>query len=100
GIQIEFTADLPRGGPNRKLVFENHHQSGIAAYLVNCLVPGDPDIQVVAQNRSYSQSYYELDYMQKGVRSDSLSLTWWSGGRAWLGAVAVLLAVRLAFLLR
>ncbi len=24
-IQIEFTADLPRGGPNRRLILENHH---------------------------------------------------------------------------
>lgn len=40
-ILIEFTADLPREAGNRKLIFENHHQSGIAAYLVNCLVPRD-----------------------------------------------------------
>src|SRR5579871_3042434 len=37
-IHIEFTADLPRGGPNRRLILENHHQSRNAAYLVNSLV--------------------------------------------------------------
>jgi len=42
GIQIEFQADLPAGGPKRRLVFENRHQSRIGAYLVNCLVPSDP----------------------------------------------------------
>src|SRR5438552_3498156 len=26
-IQIEFTADLPRGGSNRRLILENHHQN-------------------------------------------------------------------------
>ena len=35
-------ADLPRGGPSRRLVFENRHQSRIGAYLVNCLVPQRP----------------------------------------------------------
>jgi hypothetical protein len=38
-IQMEFSTDLPAGGSNRKLIFENHHQNQIAAYLVNCLVP-------------------------------------------------------------
>ena len=41
-IQLEFYADLPRGGPNRRLVYENRDQSRISAYLVNCLVPRDP----------------------------------------------------------
>src|SRR6516162_3979158 len=38
-MQIKFTADLPNGSPNRRFVFENHHQDRIAAYMVNCLVP-------------------------------------------------------------
>src|SRR5262245_48902334 len=45
-IQLEVRADLPRGGPNRRLVFENHHQPAMAAYLVNALVPGDPGIRL------------------------------------------------------
>jgi len=64
-IRMEFIANLPRGGPKRKLIFENHHQSRIAAYQVNCLVPRDPDIRILAQNRNYSQSFYELDFTQK-----------------------------------
>jgi hypothetical protein len=63
-ILIEFTADLPEGGPNRKLIFENHHQRRIAAYMVNCLVPRDPGIQIVAQHRDELQSFYQLDYVQ------------------------------------
>jgi hypothetical protein len=34
-IQVEFDANLPAGGPNRKLTLENHHQNRIAAYQVN-----------------------------------------------------------------
>jgi hypothetical protein len=67
-IQIEFDADVRRGGPNRRLIFENRHQRRIAAYLVNCLVPRDPDIRVTAQKRNSRQSLYRLDYVQAGVR--------------------------------
>jgi hypothetical protein len=86
-IRIEFSANLPRGGPNRKLIFENHHQSGIAAYQVNCLVPRDPDIRILAQNRNYSQSFYELDFVQATAQFG-------------LGTVALLLAAGLTLLWR
>jgi len=99
-IQLEFDADVPRNGPNRELIFENHHQSRIAAYLVNCLVPRDPDIRLTRQNRNYQQSFYRLDYVQAGVRSSPLSFAWWSGGRTWLCVVAVFLFVRFAWLWR
>jgi hypothetical protein len=92
-IRLELEADLPRGGPTRKLVFENRHHSGFGAYLVNCLVPRDPDIRILAQNRNYSQSLYRLDYAQGGVTSEALP-------RAWLGGVALLLFARFAFLWR
>jgi hypothetical protein len=97
-IQLEFSANLPPGGPNRKLILENRHQSRIAAYQVNCLVPRDPDIRILAQNRNYSQSFYELDFVQAGVRSNPLSLAWLTGAQKPLGAVALLLVVWLALL--
>jgi len=82
-IQIQFTADLPGGGLKRKLVFENHHQSRIAAYMVNCLVPRDKNIQVTAQNRNEDQSFYQLNYVQAGDRPDV---------RAWLGTLVLILS--------
>jgi len=88
-IQIEFAADLPSGGPDRKLVFQNRHQSPIAAYLVNCLVPQDPHIRIVAQHRNEFQSFYELDYVQKGHGSENPSLPKHRAStREWLGAMA------------
>lgn len=63
-IQLELTANLPPGGANRRLVFENHHQRGISEYLVNCLVPEDSRLRVIAQKRNRDQSTYELDYEQ------------------------------------
>ncbi len=78
-IAIGFTADVPRGGPDRRLVFENHHQSHIAVYLVNCLVPRDPRIQIIAQDRNEQQSFYQLDYRQGGGDSASTHSSWWSG---------------------
>lgn len=35
-IQIEFTVGVPRGERERTIIFENHHQNEISAYLVNC----------------------------------------------------------------
>ena len=84
-IRIAFTAALPAGGPNRSLVFKNHHQSPIAAYLVNCLTPRDRNIRVLAQNRNEDQSFYQLDYVQAEERSEPLFLKWWSGLRGWNG---------------
>lgn len=84
-IRIAFTADLPNGGGKRSLVFENHHQSRIAAYLVNCLTPRDRNISVIAQNRNEDQSFYQLDYVQAGERSELLYLKGWSGIRGWEG---------------
>lgn len=63
-IQIGFTADLPRGSGNRRLIFENHHMSRIAVYLVNCLEPSDKNIQIVAQARNENQSFYQMDFVQ------------------------------------
>ena len=68
-IRIEFTADLPRGGTNRRLILENLHPDLSAAYLVNCLVPHDPDIRIVAQTRNATQSFYQLDFAQASVSS-------------------------------
>lgn len=93
-IQIEFTADLPSGGAHRRLIFENHHQSQIAAYLVNCLVPRDKNIQITAQNRSEDQSSYQLNYAQAGGQPDRASLGW----PASLGAIALVLSAGLVML--
>lgn len=77
-IRIEFMADLPAGQAHRNLIFENHHQSRIAAYLVNCLVPEDRDIRIIAQQRNENQSLYQLDYEQSGAYASALLSGWWS----------------------
>lgn len=99
-IQLEFDAEVSSIGLNRRLIFENQHQSGIAAYLVNCLVPRDPDIRITAQNRNYEQSFYQLDYVEAEVRSGPQSSAWWSSSRGWLGAAALLLFAGFSFVWR
>jgi hypothetical protein len=84
-IRIAFTMALPDGGDDRRFVFENHHQRPIAAYLVNCLTPRDRNIRVIAQDRNEEQSFYQLDYVQAGERSEPQYLKWWSGVRRWNG---------------
>lgn len=93
-IHLDFRSDLSRHGPKRRFILENRHQSRIAAYLVNCLAPDDPDIRVTAQRRNESQSVYQLDYAQGG----SPSLAGWGSPQGWLGAAALLLFVRITLL--
>ena len=65
-ILLTFAADLSADGvATHRLTFENHHQSAVAVYLVNCLLPRDPGIHVVAQDRSYDQARYQLDFSSK-----------------------------------
>ncbi len=90
-IQLDLSAELPSGGRNRKLIFENRHESRIAAYQVNCLVPRDPDIRITAQQRNYSQSLYRLEYARTDL---GFGLTWlaiWFSGFGWLGLTALFL---------
>jgi hypothetical protein len=74
-IHIEVAAELPPGGPNRKLTLENQHQSQFGAYQVNALVPRDPNVRIVAQKRNYTQSFYELDFVQPGTSGKPIALT-------------------------
>jgi len=108
-ILIELDAQVPHGNTNRRLIFENHNQSRIAAYLVNCLVPHDPNIQITAQHRNYSQSIYPLDYVQTdsqldhvqaGIQLEPGSYAWWSDARGWWAAAAMFLSVGLGLLWR
>jgi hypothetical protein len=55
--------------------------------LVNCLVPRDPNIRILAQNRNELQSFYQLDYAQAGRSSEPASWKGWSTIREWMGAV-------------
>jgi HupE / UreJ protein len=77
-IHIEYTAELPRGGPDRKLVLENHNRTQRTVYLVNALASTDPAIGIVAQKRNAVQSTYELDYTQAGGSSGAFRAGWWS----------------------
>jgi hypothetical protein len=99
-IRIDVSADLPGGGANRKLIFENHHESRIAAYQVNCLVPRDADIRIVAQKRNYLQSFYELDFVQAGALTGILSFEWLPGAGKPRGTAALLLVAGLSLLWR
>jgi hypothetical protein len=94
-IALDVDVEVPRGSRSRRLVFENHHQARIAAYLVNGLVPTDPDITISAQDRNYEQSFYQLDY-EEIDRADPLSGGRWPAAGGWLGTGALVLFARLA----
>lgn len=61
-IRLAFAGDITGQGEHRTLTFDNRHRAGIAAYLVNAVVPDDPAIQVVKQTRNFTQSDYELAF--------------------------------------
>lgn len=63
-IDLNFDAAVPAGSGCRRLVFENRHQPGIGAYLVNCLAPDDAAFRMTGQKRDVIQSRYELSYIQ------------------------------------
>jgi HupE / UreJ protein len=52
-ILLNIEAHLPKGGLNRRLTFENHHLNAISVYLVNCLIPSDPNIHVTALGAAF-----------------------------------------------
>ncbi len=90
-ILFTLEAPLPDGGQVRKLTFENHHLPTLSVYLVNVLIPNNPDIRITAQNRNYAQSFYELDYTQADSAPRSPPLTtegsttrqWFSSDAFW-----------------
>jgi HupE / UreJ protein len=94
-IHIEFTADLPRGGGNRRLVLENHHLSATSAYLVNTVVPRDPGIRIVSQKRNEQQSFYELDYEQAVGNAEPEQANGWANFRFRISSVGFLSLFRL-----
>jgi hypothetical protein len=91
-IQIDFDAAVTRGGAERRLVFENHHFSRIADYLVNVLVPSDSEITIGVQKRNYVQSRFEMTYAQAGGVAHVRSVTPWMYAIGWSGAALALFA--------
>lgn len=99
-IRIEFDAELPPGSFHRRFTLDNRHESRIAAYQVNCLISRDPLLQIVRQNRSYTQSHYELEFTQEAAEAGSIGLSSVSGVPGMLGILAMLLFSRFIFLSR
>ena len=112
-IRLNLEAELPPGGPARRLVFENRHSIANPAYLVNCLVPQDPLIRVAAQTRNDRQSLYQLDYVQSaagtspapsaagaGDPSSPPARVGMRGVGGWLAAGALLVSAGVMFLCR
>ena len=89
-IEIDFEAVVTRGARDRRLEFENRHQRSIAAYLVNGLVPQDPDVRVRGQHRDYLQSTYRMDYTDAGATETRPLLSSWADATGWLFSVIVL----------
>ncbi len=73
-IHLSFDAEMPRGGGDHRLTLENRNADARSVYLVNCLMPSDPDIRVAGQQRNATQSTYELDFVEGGAPAASGSV--------------------------
>jgi hypothetical protein len=92
-IHLEFSAPFPSSGSGHKLRLGNHHQSSIAAYQVNCLIPDDPGIKIGEEHRSYSQAVYELEFTAAGTGPTWLGFGFGSPAGRYLGVSALLLLI-------
>ena len=90
-ISIDCSASVPAGGAHRRLTFENRHQRAMAVYLVNALVPTDPGVHVVEQNRNYEQSLFLLDYSLDVTGAVAQPRVWSLGTSRWMSVAALLL---------
>lgn len=61
-IQLFLTAAMANSSSKHQLIFKNNGQGSTAIYLVNCLMPEDPNIRITTQSRNNDQSYYTLDF--------------------------------------
>jgi hydrogenase/urease accessory protein HupE len=61
-IILTYEANTPAEDASHRLTFENHHQTAIATFLVNTIVPDDSAIHILAQDRTRNQSSYQLDF--------------------------------------
>ena len=93
-IALRFDADVPVESGTRILGFENHHLGEISVYLVNCLVPKNPGIQISSQNRNFDQTIYSVEYTQDDasigqsmseVVTPGLQMTSWSLFESYIG---------------
>ena len=96
-IELRFEAGVPPAGAQRRLAFENGHERRIGVYLVNALVPGDADIRLGAEARSYDQSSYRLDYADASVPTGGQSLAAWLAPWGWLDGALLALIAGVAF---
>ena len=90
-ISIDCSASIPAGGVNRQLTFENRHQRAMAVYLVNALVPTEPDVHVDSQNRNYAQSLFTLDYSLDAAGAVAQPRVRFPGTSRWMSVAALLL---------
>ncbi|HVZ20559.1 MAG TPA: hypothetical protein VG871_05830 [Vicinamibacterales bacterium] len=79
-IRLEASAAVPAGAGRRELAFANGFLPATSVYLVNALVPSDPRVTLVSQQRDPLQRTYSLEYEI-------------AGGRAWAGWLATALGL-------
>lgn len=92
-IQLQLDAEVPRGGTKRTFGLENRHMPQISVYQVNALATEDPRLEIAAQDRNYSQSDYQLKYVD-----GSAEPVWQLSNFVWILVALLTLASRPIYL--
>ena len=82
-----------------ELRFENRHMPQVSAYLVNCLAAPSDGLVVGQQKRDEAQRSIEFEYSFRGGTGMRPLAAWIALGQFWPAAIAMLLVVRMAFLI-
>lgn len=82
-----------------ELHFENRHMPQVSAYLVNCLAAPSDGLVVGQQKRDEAQRSIEFEYSFRAGTGMRPQAAWIALGQFWPAAIAMLLVVRMAFLI-
>ena len=88
-MEFQLRAELPGGGGNRTLTFDNRHESRIGVYEADILPSTDANIRLAGARRNGPQSSLEIDYQQTDKDSRTPSAALFPG--TWTGTFAGLL---------
>jgi hypothetical protein len=75
-IRLRATGVADTWSGTRNLLVENRHLPAASVYMINALLPDDPGIAVVSQNRNGSQSSARIEYRveERGTQLTSLAI--------------------------
>ena len=73
-IRVELTAPAPATNGGHLIVVRNSHLPGLSVYLANALLPDEPGLRIISQQRDSRQQTFWLEY--EAVASPAARWAW------------------------